>query len=154
MLIGALLILTWLVLLLRYPAKALPISLSAVLGLGLVALWVVWQDNREAAQLARLDLRLAYAPDQCPADRALQVRMKNANDVPLQALRWRVAAYAPGDTVNLAENTYSAPRYRGPGELQPDAQWSDCLPLPPLRSGYRPQSLEFRAEHLQGSFAN
>ena len=42
MLIGALLILTWLVLLLRYPAKALPISLSAVLGLGLVALWVVW----------------------------------------------------------------------------------------------------------------
>lgn len=154
MLIGALLILTWLVLLLRYPAKALPISLSAVLGLGLVALWVVWQDNREATQLARLDLRLVYAPDQCPADRALQVRMKNANDVPLQTLRWRVAAYAPGDTVNLAENTYSAPRYRGPGELQPDAEWSDCLPLPPLRSGYRPQSLEFRAEHLQGSFAN
>ena len=35
MLIGALLILTWLVLLLRYPAKALSISLSAVLGLGL-----------------------------------------------------------------------------------------------------------------------
>ena len=154
MLIGALLILTWLVLLLRYPAKALPISLSAVLGLGLVALWVVWQDNREAGQLARLDLRLAYAPDQCPADRALQVRMKNANDVPLQDLRWRVAAYVPGDTVNLAENTYSAPRYRGPGELQPDAEWSECLPLPPLRSGYRPQSLEFRAEHLQGSFAN
>lgn len=30
MLIGALLILTWLVLLLRYPAKALPISLAAV----------------------------------------------------------------------------------------------------------------------------
>lgn len=154
MLIGALLMLTWLVLLLRYPAKALPISLSAVLGLGLVTLWVVWQDNRETTQLARLDLRLTYAPDQCPADRALQVRMKNGNDVPLQTLRWRVAAYAPGDTVNLAENTYDAPRYRGPGELQPDAAWSDCLPLPPLRAGYRAQTLDFRAEHLQGSFAN
>lgn len=45
--------------------------------------------------------------------------MKNGNDVPLTELRWRVAAYAPGDTVNLAENTYNAPRYRGPGELQP-----------------------------------
>ncbi|MER8124958.1 multidrug transporter, partial [Acinetobacter baumannii] len=67
MIIGAFLILTWLVLLLRYPAKALPISLAAVLGLGLVALWVVWQDQREASQLARLDLRLTYAPEHCPA---------------------------------------------------------------------------------------
>ncbi|MBA1202515.1 multidrug transporter [Pseudomonas capeferrum] len=154
MLIGALLILTWLVLLLRYPAKALSISLAAALGLGLIALWVVWQDHREATQLARLDLRLDYAPQQCPPDRALRVRMKNSNDVPLRTLRWRVAAYAPGDTVNLAENMYSTPRYRGPGELQPQVEWSDCLPLPPLRPGYRPQTLEFRAEHVQGSFTD
>lgn len=154
MLIGALLILTWLVLLLRYPAKALPVSVAALAGLGLVALWVAWQDTREASQLARLDLRLTYAPEQCPADRALQVRMKNANHVPLTELRWRVAAYAPGDTVNLAESTYGAPRYRGPGELQAGAEWSDCLPLPPLRAGYRAQTLEFRAEHLQGTFSN
>ncbi|MCE1008888.1 multidrug transporter [Pseudomonas monteilii] len=154
MLIGAALILTWLVLLLRYPAKALPVSMAAVCGLGLVALMVFWQDSREALQLARLDLRLSYAPEHCPADRALQVRLKNGNDAPLTELRWRVAAYAPGDTVNLAENSYNAPRYRGPGELQPGAEWKDCLPLPPLRSGYRPQTLEFRAEHLQGNFAN
>ena len=63
MFIGILLILTWLVLLLRYPAKALPISMAALLGLGLVGLWVVWLDNREASQLARLELRLDYAPD-------------------------------------------------------------------------------------------
>ncbi|WP_313741528.1 multidrug transporter [Pseudomonas sp.] len=154
MLIGALLLLTWLALLLRYPQKALPLSLAAVFGLGLVAAWVAWQDTREASQLARLDLRLSYAPDRCPADRPLQVQMKNANAAPLIELRWRIAAHAPGDTVNLAEGTYSAPRYRGPGELQAGAQWSDCLPLPPLRSGYRPQTLGFRAEHLQGRFAN
>lgn len=135
MFIGILLILTWLVLLLRYPAKALPISMAALLGLGLVGLWVVWLDNREASQLARLELRLDYAPDACPADRPLRVQIKNANRVPLVELRWRVAAYAPGD-------------------LQPEASWHDCLPLPPLRSGYRPQTLEFRAEHLQGGFAN
>ncbi|WP_028635245.1 hypothetical protein [Pseudomonas parafulva] len=154
MIIGALLILTWLVLLLRYPAKALPISLAAIGGLGLVALFVIWQDSREASQLARVDLRLVHAPAQCPADRPLQVTIRNDNTVPLTELRWRVAAYAPGDTVNLAENTYNAPRYRGPGELQAGAQWSDCLPLPPLRAGYRAQTLEFRAEHLQGTFAN
>ncbi len=66
MIIGAFLILTWLVLLLRYPAKALPISLAAVCGLGLVALFVVWQDTRETSQLARLDLRLTYAPNTAP----------------------------------------------------------------------------------------
>ena len=65
-----------------------------------------------------------------------------------------MAAYAPGDTVNLADNVYAAPRYRGPGELQAGATWDDCLPTPPLRPGYRPQTLEFRAEHLQGSFSD
>ena len=154
MIIGALLILTWLVLLLRYPNKALPVSLAALFGLALVAMWVVWLDNREASQLARLELRLTYAPKECPADRPLRVQMKNGNDAPLLELRWRVAAYAQGDTVNLAENTYSAPRYRGPGELQSGATWQDCLPLPPLRAGYRAQTLEFRAEHVRGTFSN
>ena len=154
MFIGVLLVITWLILLLRYPAKAVPVSVAAAVGLGLVAVWVVWLDNREANQLARLELRLDYAPEHCPADRPLRVQMKNDNDTPLTELRWRVAAYAPGDSVNLAENTYAAPRYRGPGDLQAGASWNDCLPLPPLRSGYRPHTLEFRAEHLQGSFAN
>ncbi|WP_249677421.1 multidrug transporter [Pseudomonas abieticivorans] len=154
MFIGIFLIITWLVLLVRYPAKAFPISLATLFGLSLVGLWVVWLDNREANQLARLELRLNYAPEQCPADRPLRVSLNNGNKVPLVELQWRVAAYAPGDTANLAQNLYSAPRYRGPGELQAGAQWQDCLPMPPLRSGYRPQTLEFRAEHLQGSFSN
>lgn len=62
MFFGVLLIITWLILLLRYPAKALPVSLVAAVGLGFVAMWVVWLDNREAAQLARLELRISYAP--------------------------------------------------------------------------------------------
>ena len=154
MLIGVLLIITWLVLLLRYPSKALPVSLAAVAGLAVVAASVAWIDHREAQQLARLELRVVYAPEQCPADRPLSLTLRNGNDVPLLELGWRVAAYAPGDTVNLADNLYTAPRYRGPGELQAGAVWHDCLPLPPLRAGYRAQTLEFRAERLQGSFSN
>jgi hypothetical protein len=154
MFIGVVLILTWLVLLIRYPAKALPVSLAAAVALGLVATVVIWQDSLETRQLARLDLRLSYQPQECPADRPLQVQLTNNNGSPLTELRWRVAAYAPGDTVNLTENTYTSPRYRGPGDLQPKAQWQDCLPLPTLRAGYRPQTLEFRAERLQGSFAD
>ena len=154
MFFGVLLIITWLVLLLRYPSKALPVSMAALVGLGLVAASVAWLDHREAQQLARLELRMVYAPDQCPADRPLRLTLRNGNDVPLLALGWRVAAYAPGDTVNLADNLYTAPRYRGPGELQAGGVWQDCLPVPPLRAGYRPQTLEFRAERLQGSFSN
>ncbi|QXI27606.1 multidrug transporter [Pseudomonas vanderleydeniana] len=153
MFIGVLLVITWLILLLRYPAKALPVSMAALAGLGMVAAWVAWMDSREARQLAHLEMRIDYAPEHCPADRPLQLKMKNDNKVPLVELRWRVAAYAPGDTVNLAENSYAAPRYRGPGELQAAGVWEDCLPLPPLRPGYRPQTLEFRAERLQGSFS-
>ena len=47
MFFGVLLIITWLILLLRYPARALPVSLAAAVGLGLqlwlpgVACWFV-----------------------------------------------------------------------------------------------------------------
>ncbi|MCF5300247.1 multidrug transporter, partial [Pseudomonas syringae] len=83
MLIGILLILTWLILLLRYPAKALPVSLAAAVALGAVAAIVIWQDSRETRQLERLDIRLSYDPQGCPADRPLQVSITNTNQVTL-----------------------------------------------------------------------
>ncbi|NQD92551.1 multidrug transporter [Pseudomonas sp. CrR25] len=153
MLIGAILLLSWLILLIRYPGKALPISLAALVGLALVASWVLWQEGRETRHLAHLELRLEYAPQRCPADRPLALALKNGSDASLQELRWRIAAYRPGDRTNLARQLYDSPRYSGPGDLLPGATWEACLPLPTLRSGYRASTLEFRAERLQGSFA-
>jgi hypothetical protein len=153
MIFGAVLLFTWLILLLRYPSRALPVSLAAAVGLGVVAAFVVWEDSRDEQRLERLQLRVNYMPQQCPTGRPLLVLIDNGNKVSLTELRWKIAAYAPGDTVNLAEDTYTAPRYRGPGDLLPGSQWQDCLPMPPLRPGYRPQTLEFRAEHLQGTFS-
>jgi hypothetical protein len=152
MLIGAILILSWLILLIRYPSKALPVSLAALVGLGLVASWVLWQEGRDTHDLARLELRLDYAPDSCPADRPLALTLKNRSDAALLELQWQIAAYRPGDSVNLAERLYETPRYGGPGELLAGADWQTCLPLPTLRSGYRASTLEFRAERLQGRF--
>lgn len=154
MLFGAILILSWLVLLIRYPSKALPITLAALIGLGLVASWVLWQESRETRHLEHLQLRLDYAPERCPADRPLALTLQNGSDAALLELHWQIGAYRPGDRTNLAERLYESPRYRGPGELLPGATWEDCLPLPTLRSGYRASTLEFRAERLQGSFAH
>ncbi|VXB15584.1 hypothetical protein PSEUDO8BK_10620 [Pseudomonas sp. 8BK] len=104
-------------------------------------------------QLAHLELRLDYAPDRCPADRPLVLNLKNGSEAALLELHWQIAAYRPGDSINLAERLYETPRYSGPGELLPGADWQTCLPLPTLRSGYRASTLEFRAERLQGSFS-
>jgi hypothetical protein len=153
MLFGAILLLSWLILLIRYPSKALPISLAALVGLGLVASWVLWQESRENRHLAHLELRLDYAPERCPADRPLALNLKNGSEAALLELHWQIAAYRPGDSVNLAERLYETPHYSGPGELLPGDEWQTCLPLPTLRSGYRAKTLEFRAERLQGSFS-
>ncbi len=152
MLIGALLVLTWVILLVRYPAKALPVSLAALAGLCLVAAWVIWQDNDESRHLQRQELRLSYAPERCPVDRPLAVELKNGSDRPLLELRWRIAAYRPGDSVNLADTSFDSPRYRAPNALLGGDSWHDCLP--PLRPGYRASTLEFRAERLDGRFGN
>ena len=151
MLIGALLTFTWLVLLVRYPSRALAISLAALLGLALVALAVLWQDNREQRRLGHLELSLALDA-RCPADLPLRARLRNGSDIGLHDLRWQVGAYQHGDSINLADSRYDSPRYRAPHTLLPGSDWSECLPLPPLRPGYRAESLEFRAERLRGRF--
>ncbi len=153
MLIGAILVLSWLILLIRYPSKALPISLGALIGLGLVTSWVLWEESRENRHLAHLQLRLDFAPERCPADRPLALQLRNGSEAAMLELRWQIAAYRPGDRTNLAERLYESPRYSGPGELLPGAEWQSCLPLPNLRSGYRASTLEFRAERLQGTFS-
>lgn len=154
MLIGALLILTWLVLLIRYPFRAVPISLGAVLGLALVAGWVLWQEHREEQLLARIEIQLTHDPRRCAGGQPLHVRLHNHTDKKLQSLHWEVAAYAPGSRTNLARRAYDAPDYQGAGGLQPGASWESCLPLPLLRAGYRAATLEFRAERVQGRFEN
>ncbi|TRX75553.1 multidrug transporter [Pseudomonas mangiferae] len=155
MLIGPLLAITWLILLLRYPGKALPISLAAVAGIALVATWVLWEERQEHAHLAQLDIRLAYAaPPRCPADRPLLMQVRNGSAESLVELGWRVGAFRPGDDLDLAETPYDAPHYLGPGALRAGEAWDDCLPLPPLRPGYRASSLEYRAERLRARFAD
>ncbi|WP_044871910.1 hypothetical protein [Pseudomonas sp. LFM046] len=154
MLIGAILVLTWLVLLLRYPAKALPLSLAAVFGVALIALWVLWEEQDEKSRFARLDIQLRYDPQACPADRPLAMNIRNGGDAVLRDFAWQVQAFRPGDTINLAQPSYDRPRYLGPAELHPGAQWQDCLALPPIRQGYRAQSLEFRAANMRGTFVD
>ncbi len=151
MLIGTLLIVTWLVLLVRYPTRATAISLAALLALGLVALGVIWQDNRELRRLEQIELSLELDGN-CPADLPLRARLRNGSDSGLHDMRWQVGAYQRGDSINLADSRYDSPRYRAPHTLLPGSDWSECLPLPPLRPGYRAESLEFRAERLRGRF--
>ncbi|MCC6075677.1 multidrug transporter [Pseudomonas sp. GCM10022188] len=151
MLIGTLLILSWLALLIRYPAWAIPLNLAAVFALGLVALGLAWQEQGEQRRLERVELTLALDAA-CPADRPLRAHLRNGSDATLHELRWQVGAYQSGDSINLADNRYDSPHYRAPHTLLPDSDWQECLPLPPLRAGYRPSSLEFRAERLRGHF--
>lgn len=153
MLIGALLTLTWLALLLRYPRRAAPISLIVLGALGLVALWTLWQDQREQRRLAQLELHLEIDAE-CPADRPLRARLRNGSDATLHDLRWEVGAYRSGDSINLADDRYDSPHYRGPQTLLPGSDWQHCLPLPPLRPGYRAATLEYRAERLRGHFGD
>lgn len=151
-LIGVLLALSWLILLIRYPSRALPVSLAAFGLLVLLVGWVVWEEQREARHLSRLEIELRHDPAACPAAQPLAVTLRNGSSRPLQQLSWKVSAYAPQVSANLVQNRYADSHYRAAGPLQPGAQWQDCLALPPLREGYRASTLSFRAEQLRGRF--
>lgn len=154
MLIGIILAVTWLILLVRYPSRALPVSLAAAALLATLAGWVIWQQQLEARRLAQLEINLRYDPTGCPAAQPLALTLRNGSGAALQQLSWKVTAYAPQVSANLAESRYAEARYRGPDLLAPGAEWRDCLALPPLREGYRASTLAFRAEQLRGHFVN
>lgn len=153
MLIARLLGLSWLILLMRSPRQALPVALAVLLVFGSVIAWVLWQDTQESRRLARLELQLTYAPTACDAERPLQVRLHNHSDRPLLDLRWRITAHRPGSLLDLVSAPADNAQYLGPDALQPGQSWSDCLPLPALRPGYRASTLDFRTTDLRGRFA-
>lgn len=152
MLIGALLVLVWVILLVRFPARALPISLLAVLALGLVAAWTAWRDYQLDRRLATIEVSMALAADRCPPGQPLLAVIHNRTDAPLASLRWRIGAYAPGAATNLVQPGYDWPRYAPSSALPPGERWQSCMAVPDLRPGFRASTLAFRAERLEGRF--
>lgn len=152
MLPAALIPLTWLGLLLRYPQRTLMIGLPLLAVLGTIALWLILDERSNQRLLDHLEIKISYAPKQCPADMPLSVQLSNNTQKSLKDLQWRIAAYRPGENINLVETTFTQARYSSSSPLVAGAQWQSCLPVPSLRAGYRPSTLEFRVEHRQGNF--
>lgn len=154
MLFGVVLAITWLILLLRYPTRALPLSLAALAGLAMLAGLLLWQDARHNARLESLTITLRHDRQQCPAERPLHISLHNPQAQRLDRLNWQIEAWLPGESINLVQVHYDNPRYSLPQPLPAGQTWQDCLPLPALRRGYRAASLEYRATNLHGVFHN
>ncbi len=144
--------LTWLALLLRYPKRTLAIGLPLIAVLGSIAAWLILDQRNNQYLLDHLDMHISYAPEQCPAATPLLVQLRNNTDQSLKDLQWRIAAYRPGENINLIETLFAESRYTSSSPLVSGAQWQTCLPLPSLRAGYRASTLEFRVERRQGNF--
>lgn len=152
MLPPALIPLTWLALLLRYPKRTLMIGLPLLVILASIAAWLILEERSTQRQLDQLTIRMSYAPELCPPDTPLSVELSNNTDHALKDLHWRIAAYRPSENINLVETLFTQARYSGSSPLVAGAQWQKCLPLPSLRAGYRASTLEFYAERRQGRF--
>lgn len=152
MLPPALIPLTWLALLLRYPKRTLMIGLPLLVILASIAAWLILEERSTQRQLDQLAIRMSYAPELCPPDTPLSVELSNNTDHALKDLHWRIAAYRPSENINLVETLFTQARYSGSSPLVAGAQWQKCLPLPSLRAGYRATTLEFHAERRQGHF--
>lgn len=152
MLPPALIPITWIALLLRYPKRTLAIGVPVLAVLGSIAGWLILDERNNQQLLDRLDIQISYAPQQCPPDTPLHVKLSNNTNKSLKDLQWRIAAYRPGENINLVETLFTEARYSSSSPLAPAAQWQTCLPMPSLRAGYRASTLEFRIERRQGHF--
>ncbi|HHX35135.1 MAG TPA: multidrug transporter [Gammaproteobacteria bacterium] len=154
MLPPALIPLTWLGLLLRYPARTLMIGVPLLVVLASIAGWLIMDGRANQRLLDHLDIQISYAPTQCPQDTPLLVQLRNNTDKSLKDLQWRIAAYRPGENINLVETLFTEARYSSSSPLVAGADWQTCLPMPSLRAGYRASTVEFRIERRQGKFVH
>ncbi|MDY7218893.1 multidrug transporter [Denitrificimonas sp. JX-1] len=152
MLPPALIPLTWLGLLLRYPARTLAIGVPILTVLGSIAIWLIIDERANQQRLDRLEMDISYAPNTCSPDTPILVQIRNNSDRALKDLKWRIAAYRPGESINLVQTLYAEFHYSSASPLAPNTQWQSCQPLPTLRPGYRASTLEFRIERRQGQF--
>lgn len=102
-------VLTWFTLLVKYPQRTLAVAIPLLTVLLTLAVWVQWQEKSNERLLAQLQMTLEYAPDECPADMPLLVRVDNTSGRALETLSWRIAAYRPGERTNLVEERYNSP---------------------------------------------
>ncbi|MGZ9670043.1 hypothetical protein ACXX9E_29390 [Pseudomonas sp. GNP014] len=146
MLIGILLIITWLV------------PVAAVVPEGLCRVrrrccrsgprgGTVSMARTVARSTGAGSMRMACAPERCPAIRPLQLKMNNGNDVPLTD-RWRIAAYAR--TTRLGgPTTITAPRSRG---LKVQQQQFEVPAIAATRPGCRTNPESFAQQYRVGFF--
>lgn len=154
MLPPALIPLTWFALLLRYPKRTLAIGVPIIVILASIAGWLVLAERNNQRLLDHLDMQINYAPEHCPNNTPLHVQLRNNTDKSLKDLKWRIAAYRPGESTNLIETLFTEAHYSSASPLVSGAFWETCLPLPSLRAGYRASTLDFRIERRQGNFVH
>ncbi len=143
---------TWIALLLRYPKRTLAIGVPLLVLLASIAGWLILDERNNQHLLDRLEMKISYAPQLCPPDTPLSVQLRNNTEQSLKDLQWRIAAYRPGENINLVETLFTEARYSSSSPLAPAAEWQTCLPMPSIRAGYRASTVEFRIERRQGHF--
>lgn len=140
----------WIALLKRYPKQTLTIVLPVLGALFCVALWVHWQEKQHEALLREVEIQVEYDPKLCSIASPLHIQISNSTQQTLTELQWHIGAQLPREDVNIARG--STQRLDAP--LSPGTSWDNCVPLPQLRSGYRPETLQFNAQNLKGRFAS
>lgn len=103
--------LTWLGLLLRYPQRTLIIGVPLLAVLGSIAGWLILDQHNNQRLLDRLEMQVLYTPTQCPTNAPLRVQLRNNTDKSLKDLQWRIAAYRPGESINLVETLFTEAHY-------------------------------------------
>lgn len=147
--LALILLVVWILLLLRFPRVMLPASFG-VLGVALLIGGAVavkqWLDAR---QLARIDIRIQYLPQECEFGKPLQVSITNNSDLTARRISWQMLARQPGYSSNLLDVGSRDASWETDTALAPGAHWQQCLAVPRLRSGYRAEQLEYQAQHLR-----
>lgn len=148
MLIAGLLILLWVVLVVRYPARALLVSALGLTAMLLLAGTTLLLERRESARLAQVSILIELS-DRCPAPRPLLVSVHNPHAAALHELRWQLSAHLPAQPDELLASPQAA-QLAAPALLPGHTRWQQCVMVPALRPGYRLEDLAFSATNPRG----
>ena len=124
--------------------------LAAVVVVGIAGIYVYLQadENDRKKQKDAVSITVSYGSSICSKEYPIAVNVKNGSRKTVTKVSWNIGAFKPGYSNNVVEYSYSSSEYSTPYEsdkiLNPNQSYGVCYKPPALKSGNKPDSVNWK----------
>lgn len=136
------------VLIFIFPKQMGVLAAVVVVGIAGIYLYLQAEENDRKKQRDSVAISVIYGSSVCSSEYPIVVNIKNGSRKTVKKVRWNIGAFKPGYSNNVVEYGYSSEystAYESDKILAPNQSYGVCYKTPKLKSGNKPDSVNWSA---------